>query len=363
MSRISSILLASTLTAVAVAHPGHAPAIDGKGLDQQVRTGNGMYTFDTVPGWSKFPDGKPIGPTHGGIAVGKDGRVYVSTDSERGICVFSPSGAFEKSMALDCKGTHALTMREEGGTDVLYGAHLAGNRIVKLDLDGKLLLQIPNDKTGIVAGGWGGLTGVAVAPDGTIFAAMGYGSNLIHQFDADGRLLKTIGGPGKGDGQFQTCHGIAVDSRFDPPRLLVADRENRRLVHLAMDGSFIGVASTFLRRPCAISIRGDLAAVAELEGRVTLIDKNGTPVAFLGDNPKKGEWANFGVAPEAWKEGIFTAPHGVAWDADGNLYVQDWNATGRVTRLNHHPRPEGGPALYVLGFLAMGSALMWPKRG
>jgi hypothetical protein len=31
--------------------------------------------------------------------------------------------------------------------------------------------------------------------------------------------------------------------------------------------------------------------------------------------------------------GIFTAPHGLSFDKEGNLYVEDWNQTGRVTKL------------------------------
>ena len=50
--------------------------------------------------------------------------------------------------------------------------------------------------------------------------------------------------------------------------------------------------------------------------------------------PSKKQWANFNVPPSEWKEGIFTAPHGVSYDKDGNLYVEDWNASGRVSRLN-----------------------------
>ena len=78
---------------------------------------------------------------------------------------------------------------------------------------------------------------------------------------------------------------------------------------------------------------GDHCAVAELEARVTLLDKEGNPVAFLGDNPVQGQWANFGVPPVEWKDGIFTAPHGLCFDQKGNIYVQDWNSTGRVTKL------------------------------
>ena len=113
----------------------------------------------------------------------------------------------------------------------------------------------------------------------------------------------------------------------------MADRENRRLVHLDLEGNWIGVHATNLRRPCALSFHGDYCAVAELEARVTILDKNGAPVAFLGDNPNRKQWAKFPVPVKAWLEGVFTAPHGLSYDAEGNLYVQDWNATGRVTKL------------------------------
>jgi hypothetical protein len=73
--------------------------------------------------------------------------------------------------------------------------------------------------------------------------------------------------------------------------------------------------------------------VAELEARVVILDKNGTPVSFLGDNPIKKQWANFGVVPADQHLGIFTAPHGVAFAENGDLYVQDWNVSGRVTKL------------------------------
>ena len=116
-------------------------------------------------------------------------------------------------------------------------------------------------------------------------------------------------------------------------KLLVADRGKNRLVHLDLEGNWIGVHASNLRRPCAVSFSGDTLAVAELESRVTVLDKTGTPIAFLGDNPNKAQWADFGVTPEDQRLGIFTAPHGLSFDKAGNLYVQDWNKTGRVTKL------------------------------
>ena len=32
-------------------------------------------------------------------------------------------------------------------------------------------------------------------------------------------------------------------------------------------------------------------------------------------------------------EGVFSGTHGSYWDKDGNLYVQDWNISGRIMKL------------------------------
>jgi len=54
----------------------------------------------------------------------------------------------------------------------------------------------------------------------------------------------------------------------------------------------------------------------------------------MGSNtPNKKHWANFKVQATDQKVGIFSAPHGLSFDKDGNLYVQDKNITGRATQL------------------------------
>jgi hypothetical protein len=332
----TSVLVLAALVVNAAAHPedGTPP---GKDHAHPVVVGNGLWTFETVPGWGKLPDGGKLGPTHGSVLTGSDGRIYFSTDAALSVIVYEPDGKLVKTIAPECAGFHAMAIRQEGGKDVIYGAQLPKGRVCKIDTDGKILLEIPNAATTEVPGGWKGLTAVTVAPDGSVFAATGYGAQMIHKFDATGKLLKSFGGKGAGDGQFNTCHGLAIDTRFGEPRLLVADRGNRRLVHTDLEGGFIGVHARGLRLPCMVDIQGDFCAVAELEARVTILDKEGVPVAFLGDNPDKKQWAKFGVAPEEFKEGVFTAPHGLCFDKTGNLYVQDWNASGRVTKLVKKP--------------------------
>jgi hypothetical protein len=324
------------LPALALAHPDH-DVEPGGDIQSAVRTGNGEWSFEAVPHWGELPDGKNIGPTHGGVVVDpKTGFIYVSTDAPHGILVYQPDGTALPAIAPECQGFHAMDVREEHGATVLYGAQLSGPnplRICKIDTAGKVLLEISQATAGDVPGGWNGLTAVAVAPDGSIFCSMGYGSQHIHKFDPAGKLLKTFGGRGQGDGQTTCSHGMAIDLRFGDPRLLVCDRESRRLVHFDLEGNWIGVHASHLRRPCTVSILGDVCAVAELEARVTILDKNGAPVSFLGDNPDKSQWANFPIPKDQMKPGIFTAPHGLSFDKDGNLYVQDWNQSGRVTKL------------------------------
>lgn len=331
--------LTSTLTGLAhegaKGHKHEAKPV----ITQPVQTGNGTFTYLASSTWGKLPGEAKLGPTHGGVAVDESGLIYVSTDGVQSIFVFKADGTLVRTIAPEARGIHQLMIRKEGEKEFLYGAQLNAyggkriQRIVKLSLDGKVLLEIPNKNTGKVPGGFGGMTGVTVAPDGSIFASLGYGSNMIHKFDKEGKLIKSFGGRGKEKEKFTTPHNLAVDNRFGAPRLLVVDREKRRLVHFDFDGNFISEYATNLRRPCAVSIHGNHCAVAELESRVTILDKKGTPVSFLGDNPNKKHWANFKVKPSEQKVGIFSAPHGLSFDKDGNLYVQDWNTTGRVTQL------------------------------
>lgn len=330
-------LIPLLLAPLVFAHPepGTAP---GDSPLAAVRTGNGAWTYQAVPHWGELADGKIIGPTHGGVVIDDEsGLIYVSTDSELSVLVYQPDGKLVKTIAPECQGFHAMAIRQEAGKTVIYGAQLNGNkppqRICKIDTEGKILLEIPNAATGEVPGGWKGLTAVAVAPDGSIFAATGYGANIVHKFDATGKLLKSFGSKGADEKQFNTPHGLAIDTRFGEPRLLVADREKRRLVHFDLEGNWIGVHASNLRRPCSISILGENLAVAELESRVTILDKSGTPVAFLGDNPNQAQWAKFPIPPAEMQLGVFTAPHGISFDKAGNLYVEDWNKSGRITKL------------------------------
>ena len=321
--------------------PLHDPAVaatalpDARAITECVRTGEGAWKFESVAGWAKIPAGKTYGPTHGGVAVAKSGEIYTATDGPEGIAVFAPDGTLARTVGKEFSGCHSLLLREEGGEEFLYAAHLRGHQVVKLRLDGTAVWTIaaPMESKAYESPDQFQPTSVAVAADGRIFVADGYGTSLIHVFDAERKWTKSFAGKGTEDGKVQTCHGLAIDARGKSPLLLVCDRENRRIVRFDLDGKFVDTFAKDLHRPCTMAFRGDATAVAELEGRVTILDAKGIEVAHLGDNPDAAQRANFNVPPEGWKDGIFTAPHGLAFDAKGDLLVQDWNQSGRISKL------------------------------
>src|SRR5204862_4475388 len=89
--------------------------------------------FEIAPGFfDAQPDGKQLGPTHGGAVIDKAGNIYISTDTPRGIVVFTPAGKF--SRAFGPSKIHGLEIREEGGTEFIYAARAGDHEVVKLTL-------------------------------------------------------------------------------------------------------------------------------------------------------------------------------------------------------------------------------------
>jgi len=287
--------------------------------------------YSIAPGFfEQNPGGQILGPCHGGTVIDKAGNIYVTTDSERGIVVFSPEGKFLR--ATGPKGVHGLELRDENGIEYIYGARPGDHEVVKLDLNGerKWAIEYPKE-AGIYKDAKGfNPCAVTVAPDGSIFIADGYGANYVLKFDKHRKFIKAFGGKGTEEGKFETCHGIALDTRQGKPLLLVCNRNNNRVEYWDLDGNFVKVIQKDLRMPAAVHIRGDYAVFPELQGRVTVLDKEGKIVAQVGDNPIEKQRANFGLPPDQWKDGICNSPHGASIDKHGDLIVSEWSQFGHL---------------------------------
>jgi hypothetical protein len=304
---------------------------------QPVRMGCGIMTFDTVPGWGLGDDGKSvIGPTHGSVVIDKGGSIY--TSSSLGVFAFSPEGKVIRRFLGDkYSNIHDMEIRDEAEGEFIYGARNANAEGIKFQAEtGEIVLKLGfPEESGLKLDKFNP-TAITVAANGDIFLADGYASQNIFKFDKTGKYLMHFGAKGNGLKEFNTAHGMTLDTRYTPNRLLICDRNHEpkgRLLHYDLEGNFIDEVVTGLGMPTSAAIQGDYVSVPDLHGRLVILDKSNTIIAVLGHNPDPATRVNFNVPQEQWKEGIFSGTHGSYWDKEGNLYVQDWNVSGRIMKL------------------------------
>lgn len=308
----------------------------------EIVLGEGEHQWRWVSGWGGMPEGADYGNTHGSAAVDAAGNIYVNTDTEHAVVVLSPEGEYVRSFGGEQElagGLHSMQLVSEGvgeeSQEFLYMTHHARHEVVKTTLEGEVVWRLGYPEESGKYGGAGEYrpTGIAVRPDGGFYVADGYGKSWIHQYDAERNYLRSFGGPGSEPGQFRTPHGLWLDLDQFPPRLLIADRENHRVQVFTPEGEFVSAHPAELRRPCGVARHGDLIAVPDLAGRVTILNAELEPLVHLGDQPDPDKRARNGIPFDQWRDGEFLSPHGLGWDSDGNLFVVDWNAKGRFTKL------------------------------
>ena len=298
--------------------------------------GDGAHRSRWVADWAQLPDGTSFGNTHGCIVVDRDDNVSVNTDTENAVLVFDRDGAFLRAFGEGLAGgLHGMWMRAEGDAEYLYATHIGQHRVLKLTLTGEEVwsLGAPLESGLYDDASQYRPTSIAVAPNGDLYVADGYGLSWIHVYDTERNYLRTLGGRGGLRGQFQTCHGIAIEEHKGEVSLLVADRENNRLQVFDLDGHLREVITGDLRRPCHVQSKDGALLVPGLAGRVAVLDEDGAVLAFLGDQPDEGLRARNDGGADRWRAGEFLSPHCARWDSRGDLYVMDWNVLGRVTKL------------------------------
>lgn len=302
-----------------------------------VRMGCGVMTFDTVPGWGLRPDGSSaIGSTHGSVVIDKSGNIYTSANA--GVFVFSPDGAVIHSyLGKQYSNIHDMEIRDENGSEFIYGARNNDAEGIKFNAaTGEIVLKLTLPEEAGLGAIKFNPTAITVAPNGDIYLSNGYASNHIFKYDPSGKYVMHFGTKGNGLKEFNTAHGMTLDTRYEPVRLLICDRNHQpkgRLLHYDLDGNFIEEVVTGLGMPTSVAIQGDYVSVPDLQGRLVILDKSNTIIAVLGHNPDPKKGGSFKVPQAEWIEGVFSGTHGSYWDKDGNLYVQDWNVDGRIMKL------------------------------
>lgn len=292
---------------------------------------------------------------HGDVAVSSKGEIYVSTmDPNAGVQVFSADGKFLRNVPGAPNDFHGFVIRKDSQGEFIYGARVDQQSIVKLSLEGKKILEIPasaipdefkivrpantkkNAKGEIPKHPDAGkrfvrMTAMDVAPNGDLYVSDGYASDYVHRFDRNGKYITSFGGK-KEPYNFKTLHKIAIDTRFTPARIIGVDRANGRVVHMDLDGKLLGVIATDMLLPAAVAVQGEYAAIGELKGQVTILDRAGKVVAKFGTNTNTDQAGKNIPEPATWRPGLVTAPHGVAFTENGDVLVSEYSLFGRVHR-------------------------------
>jgi len=148
------------------------------------------------------------------------GLIYTSTG--KGVMVFSPEGQAVRSfLDKDHSQLHDMEIRQEGGVEYIYGARNNDREGIKFRADnGEIVLHLRYpEESGLNLDKFNP-TAITVAPNGDIFLADGYASDHIFKYDKTGEYLMHFGKHGDGLKEFHTAHGMTLDTRYDPPRLM-----------------------------------------------------------------------------------------------------------------------------------------------
>jgi hypothetical protein len=229
-------------------------------------------------------------------------------------------------------GAHGLDLRREGDGEFLYHCDTRRRLLVKTDLDGRVVWEAGYPaESGVYANPDAYCpTNVAFLPDGDLLVGDGYGSSYVHRYTAAGKYVKTVIGPGSGQGQVSCPHGLWIDDRSGAARLAVADRGNRRIQYFTPDGVHEGFVSAGIRMPCHFKARGETLLVPDLESVVTLLDKDNNVIVHLGDGHPSGLRDR---PREEFIPGRFIHPHTAIFLASGDILVAEWVPIGRITLL------------------------------
>jgi DNA-binding beta-propeller fold protein YncE len=268
----------------------------------------------------KLPDGVYFGECVG-VAVDSKGDIYVANRGKHPLMEFGPDGTFMRFIGegLDIyQAPHSVAIDPQ---DNIWYVDAGSDLIVKLDRQTRLQMVFGKGpeswtwETHVVEHGATGPaffyqpTGIAFAPDGSISFTDGYGNSRVAHFAMDGNFVKDWGRRGADVEQFNTPHGIVIDSKGI---LYVADRGNRRIQVFDAGGKFLKVWNN-VGAPWSVSITPGpnqvIWSADGVSGRCYKLDLNGNLVGEFGEAGKLA--------------GQFGWTHAIAFPSENLIYAAE----------------------------------------
>lgn len=327
---------------------------------EELIVGQGNHRYRVRADWAKVsPQQYSLINCHEMVAD-KSGKLYLLGDHPaNNVLVFDRSGKVIDSWGYRYPSGHGLTIFDEGDEETLFicdtGSHLdrtgrwrnEPGSVTKTRLNGEVIFRLGHPRTiGVYAEGEGyHPTETAVAPNGDIYVADGYGSNYVVRYDANGRYISHFGGKNNEDPRYNLnqAHGVAIDLRkADEPQLVVTSRNDQAFKFFTLEGKFIEQVTLPGAYVCRPVIHGNnlLAGVCFADtaegakrqkhhGYITILDANNQVISNAGGtaaNYKDGQLQTMHQDPRV--HGLFHHGHDVCVDADENLYLCQWDAKG-----------------------------------
>jgi peptidylamidoglycolate lyase len=296
---------------------------------------NKRYRIDTKWGVLDF-DRYPVKDCHEMVQDSKGRIILLTNETKNNVIIYDKKGKLITTWGSEYPGGHGLTLFNENGQEVLFICDNKRHQVIKTTLEGRVLLTIDYPKeTGEYTKAEEYVpTETAIAPNGDIYVADGYGKDFIMQYNYKGDYIRHWGGRGTEEKHLQNAHGVCYDNRDkNNPLLMITSREENAFKRFTLDGKYIDTIALPGAWVCRPVIKGDFLYAAVLQtnsrqsqqsGFVTVLDKNNKVVSNIaGSEPK---YTNNKVDEMYQTIKAFQYPHDVCVDDEENLYVAQWNS-------------------------------------
>lgn len=288
--------------------------------------GQGNFTYEVDKEWGvQDPARYPVMHCHEMVMDHLGRLILLNTDTRNNVLIFNKKGKVIGSWTLGLPEAHGLTIHGEGSDQSLWMTCATQGRVINTTLDGRVLRELSLPPGVIPEGKKFKPTETTVAPNGDIYVADGYGSNLIMHFDAKGQFLNSFGG----SEHFDCAHGIALDTRTPEPSLLITSRSHQAFQRWSLAGKHLAtyeLPGLFICRPVIQGTETYFAVLTtkdwwSYDGMVAVLDNNMQVVSLPGGNlPAAQDFRSVQA------DDTFLNPHDVCLDEEGNIYVPQWNS-------------------------------------
>ncbi|SNY95474.1 6-bladed beta-propeller [Flagellimonas pacifica] len=313
----------------------NAMPLSGNAL-KDVIIGHGDYQYKVDVDWGKLNSERfPVKDCHEMVQDSKGRIILLTNHTKNNVLFYDKSGKLLHSWGHEYPGAHGLTLHNENGSEFLYICDNERHEVIKTTLDGKVVQILPFPKeTGKYQKKEEYIpTETAIAENGDIYVADGYGAQFITHYDSKGNIKNVFGGRGNEDHLFNNAHGICIDDRNPGnPILLITARQQNKLKRFQLDGTYIDsidLPGAYICRPVIHNKNVYLATIwsgdgSEGTGFVSILDENNKLVSAPGGSTPTYEKERLNPMHQALK--IFRHPHDVCVDEDENIYVAQWNS-------------------------------------